>query len=53
MRLFESTASDRDNGPTHWSVYATSARENPAEQMLHKLVAELNSVGRERGRTAA
>jgi tRNA G46 methylase TrmB len=48
MQPLEVTVSDRDNWSGHWSVYAESARENPAQQMRHKLLLnQIRSVGAE------
>ena len=42
----EATIADRDNWSGHWSVYAESAGENPAQQMRHKLsLNQIRSVG--------
>jgi hypothetical protein len=48
MHPLESTVSHRDNWSRHWSVYADAARENPAQQMRHKLLLkQIRSVGSE------
>ena len=48
MQPLEPTVSDRDNWSGHWSVYAESAGENPAQQMRHKLLLnQIRSVGSE------
>ena len=48
MQPLEPTVSDRDNWSGHWSVYAESAGENPAQEMRHKLLLnQIRSVGSE------
>ena len=48
MQPLQPTVSDRDNWSGHWSVYAESAGENPAQQMRHKLsLNQIRSVGSE------
>jgi hypothetical protein len=48
MQPLESTVSDRDTWSGHWSLYAESAGENPAQQMRHKLLLnQIRSVGSE------
>ena len=48
MQPLQPTVSDRDNWSGHWSVYAESAGENPAQQMRHKLsLNRIRSVGSE------
>jgi 2-polyprenyl-3-methyl-5-hydroxy-6-metoxy-1,4-benzoquinol methylase len=50
MQSLESTVSDRDNWSSHWSAYAESVRENPAQRMRHKLL--LNQIRSEGGEIA-
>ena len=48
MQPLEPTVSNRDNWSAHWSAYAESVRENPAQQMRHKLLLkEIRSLGGE------